>query len=402
MKISSFSLSGETELPKALLDALLQLASQEEINQITAMIHASLENMNVNSDETVELKLDDQIDLSNWTEGVEELHELTVDQLWEMLGLPEKKLPFFQEWTDPDMAVDAWSKEGQAWLKDKKKGRQPLVPRWHQLVGIYRVLERAFEGKPVLLMDGVGLGKTLQGIGAVACLAYYKECFDAKGSYPGHFSKLCFHGPEGKIPDLPHIIVCPVNLRDQWEREIKWFLSLSSFDHLPYTGWWEKHQDWWDVLFSKSHQPLCRTIILATYTASEISFIATYVLTRPACQAVQDDATRCFRPGVKGEAGRGIKLGHYQRSSPQTLYGRCFGMMIMDEAHQGRKYNLAHVACRELRLRSSVLIALTATPVTTKPQDLWIMGDLMGIEGFADQEELLQLNREINSANRRD
>lgn len=42
--------------------------------------------------------------------------------------------------------------------------------------------------------------------------------------------------------------------------------------------------------------------------------------------------------------------------------------MFMDEAHGGRKYNMVHVACRELRKKAVALVALTATPVTTKAQ----------------------------------
>ena len=50
------------------------------------------------------------------------------------------------------------------------------------------------------------------------------------------------------------------------------------------------------------------------------------------------------------------------------MYGKKFGFMFMDEAHGGRKYNMVHVACRELRKKAVALVALTATPVTTKAQ----------------------------------
>ncbi|KAF9224670.1 hypothetical protein BS17DRAFT_682450, partial [Gyrodon lividus] len=171
-----------------------------------------------------------------WSEGVEDLNTLTTDELWERLGLPQKQLPFFQEWSNPDLVVDTWSNEGQQCLKDANSGRQPLVPRWHQLVGIYRTLEQVFKDKPLLLMDGVGLGKTLQAVRAIACMAYYRECFRTKGTFPGHFMGRRMNTPNGNIPNLPHIIICPVNLRNQWEYEIKRFLKLASFDLFPYIG----------------------------------------------------------------------------------------------------------------------------------------------------------------------
>ncbi|KIN93226.1 hypothetical protein M404DRAFT_74152, partial [Pisolithus tinctorius Marx 270] len=132
------------------------------------------------------LDLDDRID-AEWREGVEALSKVTEEQLWRKLGFPDRQLPFFQRWTDPDDLIDPWSEEGKAWLANMPDKREPLQPRWHQLVGIYRMLERAFEGKPVLLMDGVGLGKTLQVLGTIACIAYYRRAFTLKGLFPGDF-----------------------------------------------------------------------------------------------------------------------------------------------------------------------------------------------------------------------
>jgi hypothetical protein len=45
-----------------------------------------------------------------------------------------------------------------------------------------------------------------------------------------------FTGHEGNIPDLPHIVVCPVNLKDQWQHEMERFLNPFSFDILLYVG----------------------------------------------------------------------------------------------------------------------------------------------------------------------
>lgn len=169
-------------------DALSQLASEDDIKQVTRDLLLSIEDIEAgDDDERLDLDLDPKIDLE-WKEGVEALAQFTEEQMWEKLGLPDKNLPFFQQWTDPDGTIDPWSEEGQAWLKDDTNtSRQALRPRWHQLVGIYRTVERAFECKPVLLMDGVGLGKTLQVLGAIACLAYYRRVYETKGNFPGDF-----------------------------------------------------------------------------------------------------------------------------------------------------------------------------------------------------------------------
>ena len=150
---------------------------------------ATLENIQATANsEKVKVVLDTNISTADWKEGVEELIQLSDKQLWQMLGLPNKQLPFFQQWTDLDVMIDPWDAVGQKFLQDTTSGRKPLKPRWYQLVGIYRMLERAFEGKAVLLMDGVGLGKMLQVIGTVACLAFYRESFKKHGTFPGNFS----------------------------------------------------------------------------------------------------------------------------------------------------------------------------------------------------------------------
>ena len=77
--------------------------------------------------------------------------------------------------------------------------------------------------------------------------------------------------PQGNLPAAPHLIICPVNLLDQWLSELHRFLEYGSFSILPYTGtcteanrraFWES----WDALPS----PVERRIIVATMTVSDI------------------------------------------------------------------------------------------------------------------------------------
>ncbi|KAG2352396.1 P-loop containing nucleoside triphosphate hydrolase protein, partial [Suillus spraguei] len=71
-------------------------------------------------------------------------------------------------------------------------------------------------------------------------------------------------------------------------------------------------------------------------------------------------------------------------------------------AHCARKYNKVHIAARGLQERSHLMVAMTATPVTTKPMDLWIMGQLLGLPQFKDAGQLKNMNRELTAAQRRD
>jgi len=84
-----------------------------------------------------------------------------------------------------------------------------------------------------------------------------------------------FAGQEGNIPDVPHIIVCPVNLKDQWQREMERFLIPSSFDILPYVGKLEGRSGWWTTLYGHSVQPHLRRIVLATVS---VGLTSTFIL----------------------------------------------------------------------------------------------------------------------------
>lgn len=58
----------------------------------------------------------------------------------------------------------------------------------------------------------------------------------------------------------------------------------------------------------------------------------------------------------------------FEVKSPTMVYGRTYTFFVMDEAHSARKHNLAHLAARALWERATLMVAMTATPVTTKPQ----------------------------------
>ncbi|EGO30104.1 hypothetical protein SERLADRAFT_344915 [Serpula lacrymans var. lacrymans S7.9] len=176
-----------------------------------------------------------------WKKGVEEFVDKTKDNLWRILGLEQlRTLPHFQTKTDPTTTVKPWSNEGQKWL-DKNQAAVALTPKWHQLVGIVRIIDKMLKGEPVLLMDEVGVGKTMQAIGVVACAAYFCNFYDIHGKFPGIFGQYKCASTGANLPDYPTIIVCPTNLHAQLMNEIERYLCYGTFDLLPYTG---KPQQW--------------------------------------------------------------------------------------------------------------------------------------------------------------
>ncbi|KAF8553378.1 hypothetical protein OG21DRAFT_1414420, partial [Imleria badia] len=121
----------------------------------------------------------------------------------------------FQEWTNLEATIELWSKDGEKWLATQTNHCKPLDPNWHQLVVILRMLQCAFDGQPIMMMDGISIGKTLQAIRFIACLAYYRLYFTTHSHFPGHFSLVISVSKAGNIPNFPVIIICLINLQDQ-------------------------------------------------------------------------------------------------------------------------------------------------------------------------------------------
>ena len=131
----------------------------------------------------VELEVD-----INWKEGIEEFQKMSRDDLWNVLGLLKGSLPFFNMLEDPSGINDPWTPEGREWFQDGRNG-QAIEIRWHQLIGVLKMLLNAFADKPSLNMDDIGLGKTIQVTMFIVILAYYWDYYTSHGSFPGIFSE---------------------------------------------------------------------------------------------------------------------------------------------------------------------------------------------------------------------
>jgi hypothetical protein len=127
----------------------------------------------------------------DWENGVEEYQKIPDDELWVRLGTKEHAIPYFNPMIDRlGMRNPA---DDEDFFSVESGDRVPLVLRWHQLVGILKGLHQAFDGKPLLLMDEVGFGKTIQVVGIIAMLAWYHEFYEQTGNFPGIFSKIHLH-----------------------------------------------------------------------------------------------------------------------------------------------------------------------------------------------------------------
>lgn len=272
-------------LPKSLQQALLNLSTQQEITSVQIALAQLITETPLEEDAETYQFAGEELIPEEWCEGTEEFSKMTEAELWQFLGLELKcAIPALNPLIDPNGKVTPRDPEGPAFFADEANTSR-LQPRWHQLVGICKLMCNAFEKKPVLLMDEVGLGKTLEAAGFVAVTAYYRDYFREQGFFPGHFSKFCppirdaathYHteskrwpgSTDGNIPDESSIFVVPVTLRGQMVHELYRYLEPGGFDILPYEGTHPKRKDFWVEAWSKSEQPPGRKILIATTSVS--------------------------------------------------------------------------------------------------------------------------------------
>ncbi len=178
----------------------------------------------------------------------------------------------------------------------------------------------------LLLADEVGLGKTLS-LGAAALA-------------------LCLLNDRENGTRKPVVIFSPATLCEQWQTEMIDKLGI------PCARWHTQKKVWLDV-DERIISPLGR-----------------------------EQIARCpLRIGI-------VSTGLMMRDCPEKahLLGLRFGLVILDEAHKARSQqgfgpnsgepnNLLRFM-REIAARSDHVLLGTATPIQTRPEDLW---DLMGI-----------------------
>ncbi|KAJ7841826.1 hypothetical protein B0H14DRAFT_3140118 [Mycena olivaceomarginata] len=205
-----------SKLPNALRQALEHFATANIVQSLADHLNMIISGATLDMDMDMPDIPNEFVPSPAWEEGTEEYSHLSVDQLWVLLGLPEQAIPFFNTKLDPTGLHNPWTDEGNAFFEDDRNSKINLTPRWHQLVGLYKMMNMAFIAEPVVLMDEVGFGKTLQTIALVACLAYYRDYYHQKKYFPGAFKHRMWQGKNGNIPTLDSIIVVPVNRRHKW------------------------------------------------------------------------------------------------------------------------------------------------------------------------------------------
>jgi hypothetical protein len=164
------------------------MATHEDISALRRQLVERIEFHKLSELEGAPAELDlEPHDLVEWTEGVEHLKDKTPEELYSMLGFKDNKIPYLVEEVsvEADLGALPLTDEDADDVASEKSAMRPFSLQWHQLVGVVKLVECALTSRPVMLMDDVGIGKTLQVIGFFAVMAYYRKFQAETERYPG-------------------------------------------------------------------------------------------------------------------------------------------------------------------------------------------------------------------------
>ncbi|KAK7682072.1 hypothetical protein QCA50_014658 [Cerrena zonata] len=369
----------DIKLSSALRASLVWLSTQAQHDSISDEVCEQIHSLANDEFELPALDLA-SVSLNEWESGVEAWEKLQVSELYRYLGLDEEKpLPFFNKYIDLADSRDAWAHPALVEADEGNPNRILLRPHWHQLVGMCKMLDCLFDGKPVLLMDGVGLGKTLQVVGVIAILAYYRTVKKEKGVFPGAFAERLFQEGDN-IPELPSMIVVPPSLRQQVETELHRYLTRGVFDIMLYEGTVVSRSGYWEHTWDRSVLNECHRILLATAPA----------ITSDGSNALVYNTLSPHIPPTR----TGMLM--------DTIYQKDWLLAVVDEMHCARNMSRTFWSVWGLQIQSRGVIGMTATPVMSKIRDLWHIGRMLGIDGFDEQDEYVEMNKESSRALRAD
>ena len=169
--------------------AILVASQDDDIDIITRQLYGTTVDLNEDDRNPVPFFDPESAPDVDWEEGVEEWKGVSDTDIWNHLGRPSRTLPYFNAFVDSTGLHDPW--DHPEYFDDlTNPDIEPLSPRWNQLVGVIKGLTLMFEGKPLLLMDGVGFGKTLQLIAIFSILVFFREEFVKNGRFPGIFGMI--------------------------------------------------------------------------------------------------------------------------------------------------------------------------------------------------------------------
>ena len=185
---SSFDRHCNIELSKKLVEMIKKLATkkqlvavQMEIKRVLAMEEIPAQYTQAEAHEVLEFDIEGDLEHYKKHEGQQLLDEIhgykeTDGVIWGM-----------NKFQDETACYTPWDKEDEAvhFFSTESPTRTPIQFSWHQIVGVHKILGHMVRKEAVLLLDSVGVGRTLQALGVMMA----RHVWGVKGKYPPAFGE---------------------------------------------------------------------------------------------------------------------------------------------------------------------------------------------------------------------
>jgi hypothetical protein len=121
--------------------------------------------------------------------GVEDLHDLTNEALWKILGVPKDGIPYMASHIDISGQGRNAATHKTEWsrLCKASKDLMPFRLRRSQLIALTRMVQQFFKGDSTCLFDAVGGGKTIIILAFIAMLRANRDAKKKSGNFLGAF-----------------------------------------------------------------------------------------------------------------------------------------------------------------------------------------------------------------------
>ncbi|KAG8702764.1 hypothetical protein FRC11_011212, partial [Ceratobasidium sp. 423] len=292
--------------------------------------------------------------------GVERWAKRTITEMRDMLLIPPLGLPGSRPQGEDDAPIGSYL--------------------WHQYVGAIEMIDRSFSdeigvpGRPTLVADEVGMGKTAQSILFLQMIWHLKCLQDSNPKWPeieggddrikkwpAFLGKRTHFMGHERIPSLPSVIVAPPTLLSMWLAAVSTWLSDKACNILVYKG--TVQQRW---AFFEEGSPYDR--------AKKGGFLANTIIFAEASAVLADGRAELVKQGDRraGEPSTGSP-GSFER----TIFSKDFLLAILEEGHLYRNGGQNYSTMVTIMSRAAQRMVLTATPVFTHPRDLLNLGRLL-------------------------
>ncbi|KAF7974464.1 hypothetical protein HWV62_12104 [Athelia sp. TMB] len=189
-------------------------------------------------------------------------------------------------------------------------------------------------------------------------------------------SKPWFAGIHNVIPDLPHAIVAPTSLVDQWGVEFSTFCRKGSVEVYKFptkaTEWpsfWTNPNGAW----MKSIMPMSKRIVIIQHSTVAQMASKAYSFAKPAHKGYATSKER-------------IRKQNYSPMKSWLIWERKWCTVVVDEAHTARTVGRLFHGLNMLLGQSCVKLLTTATPLQHTPKDISNLGRLLRIEGLCGED----------------